>query len=567
MKTLFKPMLYTTLTTMAGFASLAFTPIPPVKTFGLFIAFGVFVAWFWTMIFIPASIMFIPKRMLQNFGLKQEKRVNKNPSKMLRFLESMGEVTYQQPKRVIGVTVLLAFVAVYGILQIRINDNPILWFNASHPIRIADRILNEHFGGTYMAYLSLEPEVIAGEPGQYVEGFTKDLSAHVKKQEGLIPMIGDVAVQTNIEAEHLRDEGLLGGVFLDRLESFINNKLDTASLETMEAWEEMLLVIDQQGQKDQTFKQPEVLQYMAQLQMHLLNTGIVGKSNSLADVVKTVHRELLLGEDAAYRIPGTANAVAQTLITYQNSHRPQDLWHFVTPDYRTTSIWVQLKSGDNIDMAQVVQSVDQFIQSTPPPMPLKHQWFGLTYINVIWQEKMVSGMLEAFIGSFVIVLLMMIVLFRSVLWGVLSMIPLTLTIALIYGMIGLIGKDYDMPVAVLSSLSLGLSIDYAIHFLVRSRTLHEKYGTWAKAHRHAFGEPVRAIVRNAIVVGVGFLPLLAAPLVPYQTVGFFIAAILLSAGATTVVILPALITLMEPWLFPQKHAVTPASPDLKGGAF
>ena len=54
------------------------------------------------------------------------------------------------------------------------------------------------------------------------------------------------------------------------------------------------------------------------------------------------------------------------------------------------------------------------------------------------------------------------------------MVPLTVTIGLIYGVIGLIGKDYDMPVAVLSSLSLGLSVDYAIHFLAEKLN-HEMY--------------------------------------------------------------------------------------------
>lgn len=224
--------------------------------------------------------------------------------------------------------------------------------------------------------------------------------------------------------------------------------------------------------------------------------------------------------------------------------------HFVTPDYRTTSLWVQLTSGDNLDMEKVVIAVDQFIEENPPPVSLQHRWFGLTYINGIWQEKMVTGMLYAFIGSFLIVLVMMVVLFRSVLWGLLAMVPLTVTIGLIYGVIGLIGKDYDMPVAVLSSLSLGLSVDYAIHFLARSRSLQKEQGTWSKARPAVFGEPARAIVRNVIVVGVGFLPLLAAPLVPYQTVGVFIAAILFTAGVSTILILPALIKIMEPWLFP-----------------
>jgi len=129
------------------------------------------------------------------------------------------------------------------------------------------------------------------------------------------------------------------------------------------------------------------------------------------------------------------------------------------------------------------------------------------------------------------------------------MIPLTVTVGLIYGMIGLIGKDYDMPVAVLSSLSLGLAVDYSIHFLARARESVAKTGDWSSAIKHVFGEPARAISRNAIVLGAGFLPLLAAPLVPYQTVGIFIATIIISAGVATLVILPALVTLFRKLLF------------------
>ena len=149
---------------------------------------------------------------------------------------------------------------------------------------------------------------------------------------------------------------------------------------------------------------------------------------------------------------------------------------------------------------------------------------------------------------------MMIALFRSALWGLFCMIPLTVTIALIYGFIGMIGKDYDMPTAVLSSLSLGLAVDYAIHFLARSRGLREKYGNWQSATGPVFGEPARAITRNVIVVGIGFLPLLAAPLVPYKTVGTLIAAILIAAGVATLLILPSLIRWLEPFLFPEGKA-------------
>jgi hypothetical protein len=159
-------------------------------------------------------------------------------------------------------------------------------------------------------------------------------------------------------------------------------------------------------------------------------------------------------------------------------------------------------------------------------------------------------MLNSLLGSFGIVFLMAVLLFRSPLWGILCMVPLTVTITLIYGLIGFIGKDYDMPVAVLSAMTLGLSVDFAIHFLQRSRSVYPQVcQNWLKTSEIMYDEPARAISRNILVIAVGFTPLLISPLVPYQTVGFLLASIMIVSGIATLLILPALIRIGESRLF------------------
>ena len=229
--------------------------------------------------------------------------------------------------------------------------------------------------------------------------------------------------------------------------------------------------------------------------------------------------------------------------------KKDSLFHLVTKDYSEANVWVQLKSGDNKDMEDVITYVKTFMAENPPPMKLNAVWAGLTYLNVVWQDKMVKGMLSALGSSFVVVLIMMMVLFRSPLYGMLAMIPLSVTIAFIYGLIGLVGKDYDMPVAVLSALTLGLSIDFAIHFLERAREMQKNLGSWRTASSHMFKEPAMAISRNAIVISIGFTPLLVAPLVPYRTVGFFLATIMAVSWCATLFILPALVTMLRKVLF------------------
>jgi len=304
------------------------------------------------------------------------------------------------------------------------------------------------------------------------------------------------------------------------------------------------LVLSSSDKDEQVFIEPKMLEYIEGLQEYLLAKGMVGKSTALPDVVKKVYSELLGGDKAKYIIPETKRAVAQCLISYENSHKPDDLWHMTTPDYSKVNIWIQLKSGDNKDMSVVLNQVDEYMSKNPAPFKMEYNWAGLTYINVIWQNKMVRGMLINFLGSFIIVFFMMTFLFGSPVLGLISMVPLTITILMIYGLLGFIGKDYDMPVAILSALTLGLSIDFAIHFIQRARDIYLETSSWDKTLKEIFHGPARAISRNALVIALGFLPLLLAPLVPYRTVGFFMFAIMFVSSIATLFILPAIMSLM-----------------------
>jgi predicted RND superfamily exporter protein len=252
-----------------------------------------------------------------------------------------------------------------------------------------------------------------------------------------------------------------------------------------------------------------------------------------------VNRELRSGLEADYRVPDSVPGVAQTLLQYQSSHRPQDLWHMVTPDYRSTAIWLQLTSGDNQDMSRVIDAVDEYLASHPLPDGVEARWAGKTFINVVWQTAMVEGMVWSLLGAFIAVFLMMALLFRSLRFGLIAMLPLSTTILAVYGLIGWVGKDYDMPIAILSSLTLGLSVDFAIHFIQRMRTLVSQHQSFEVAGRLVFEEPARAIARNAIVIALGFTPLFFAPLMPYVTVGAFMASIMAISGAATLLLLPA----------------------------
>jgi predicted RND superfamily exporter protein len=320
-----------------------------------------------------------------------------------------------------------------------------------------------------------------------------------------------------------------------------------------------------EGQEPGTVKRPEVMSYMAELQRVLEGDPVVGKTSSAADIVGQIGYVLHDADPAHRRVPASAEELGQYLFLFQMSGDPGDLDNFVDYEFRLANIWVQMKRGENKDMERVEQLAAAYMAEHPPPAGISIGWSGLTYINKVWQDLMVVGMRNAVLGGFAAVFVLMVILFRSLVLGALSMLPLTFAIVLSYGLVGFVGKDYDMPIAVCSSLALGLSIDFAIHFIQRFRAQLSREADLDAVNRHMFAEPARAIARNAVVIILGFLPMVLATLTPYKTVGAFFAllmtftalTLMTFTALTTLVLLPGLLRFVGGRLVPHAAVATP----------
>jgi predicted RND superfamily exporter protein len=424
-----------------------------VQVFGAFVAIGVFVAWLLSLLFIPAYAMLMPHSVLDKFG-----RAHEGEAAPETFLHRIRDFSVNNRVAVLATVSVIMVIAGYGVSKIVVNDNPVNWFKPGTPLRVADKVMNEHLPGTYLAYVELS------------------------------------------------------------------------------------------GPEDQAFLDPAWMAWTEKLQNQITAQSNVGAASSVVDVLKKVQYELLSRQPGSNTLADSREKIAQYLFLYEMSGgSPDDLFKFITPGQDRINIWVQMHKGDNQKVRAVVDGVQSWIAQNPPPSGLEVQWAGLSYINVKWQQLMVSGMGKALAGSWVVVLLMMIGLFRSLRMGLLAMVPLTATILITYGWVGLTGRNYDMPIAVLSSLSLGLSVDFAIHFLQRTRAIYRHHsGNFPATMRTFFHEPAQALARNIVVIALGFVPMFFATLVPYVTVGAFFFAIMLISGGSTFLIMPAALSYFPP---------------------
>ncbi|TAN42708.1 MAG: hypothetical protein EPN25_02240 [Nitrospirae bacterium] len=307
------------------------------------------------------------------------------------------------------------------------------------------------------------------------------------------------------------------------------------------------------AQEDDHMKTPEAMRYIEGLQRHLEKLPVVGKTTSVVDYVKRINR-VLHDDDPKYdAVPETKEMIGQYIFLFSMSAKPSDLDNVVDYPFRRANIWVQLKTWDAQAMRDVIKVMGDYQKSNRNRIELKPA--GIAYFNLVWNDEVLWDMVKGFGAALVIVFVILIFNFRSVTWAVISYVPLLFTILLLYGVVGFIGKDFDMPISVLSCLSLGMAVDFAIHFVSRLKLrLEETSGSESLADSLLWtaARPGKGIMRNAVLFASAFSVMMFAPLTPYITVGAFIVSMMLLSAIMTIIYLPALIVLMQGWLFKTK---------------
>lgn len=313
--------------------------------------------------------------------------------------------------------------------------------------------------------------------------------------------------------------------------------------------------------EDEYIKTPEAMRYIEGLQRHLEKLPIVGKTTSVVDYVKRMNL-VLHNDDLKYdSVPKTKEIIGQYLFLFSMSAKQSDLDNVVDFSFRKANIWVQLKTWNARTMEDVIKAVDEYKKMNPTSIEFKPS--GPAYFNLIWNKEVLWDMVKGFIMALLVVLIILSFNFHSVKWAIVGYVPLLFTVTLIYGVVGFIGKDFDMPISVLSCLSLGMAVDFAIHFIGRfKQRLAEIRNTEVRTKKPdeilidsllwTAKRPGKGIMRNAVLFAASFSVMIFAPLTPYITVGAFIVSMMMLSALMTIIYVPALIMLLRGWLFPKE---------------
>lgn len=134
----FLPVLLTSLTTAAGFASLAVSPIVPIKTLGIATANAALLAFLLTILFVPAMLAIVKPKARPG---------NHEESTSHRFSLAYARYIMRHDKAILAVTLLFMAAVGTGIAQVRVDSNTIRYFSETTDVRKAVNFLQENLSG------------------------------------------------------------------------------------------------------------------------------------------------------------------------------------------------------------------------------------------------------------------------------------------------------------------------------------------------------------------------------------------------------------------------------------
>lgn len=152
---MWRPITLTTLTTMAGFMGLYFAShMPPFKFMGVFTALGVSIAWLFSMVFLPAALVWARPKVSVRFSRNQKS----NRDIFSRMMQALGGVSVRHPGLTLGIGSAVIIAGAFAASQLRVDEDRIETFHHSEAIYQADRTINKHLDGTNNLDIVIETE-------------------------------------------------------------------------------------------------------------------------------------------------------------------------------------------------------------------------------------------------------------------------------------------------------------------------------------------------------------------------------------------------------------------------
>ena len=497
-------ILVTTITTMAGVLALTTSELVPIQVFGMMSAFGVVLAFFFTLVLLPILLD------LWHPGAPEADDAS--------LADRIGALWHRLSNSTKIGTALIYIVAMYLML------GPWVGMYITVISLLTYIVVNWQ-----LAILSAVPNFVARRPWLVLSVFA-----------GLFALCsyGMTLIRIDSNMTELTKEG-----------SAIRVAYETVD-ENMAGAMSMVIMVD--THTSDGLYNPRLLQSMDQLQSRIETSysDQVTRTNSLANIVKDTYKIMSDDDPAYYRVPDDDQMISQLLYLF-NSANPEDRRALVSDDYSRSHISLNIYNAGSYQYQRFFEEISQEIDEVFGPLEsefpeLEVYLTGSMALLMRMADEVANSQFSSFTFAIAVISVIMIITLGSLQGGLMAMIPNMIPALLGFGLMGLLGIALDTDTLLIAPLIIGIAVDDTIHFMTHYRVELIRTGSISESLVSTIRDVGQAVMFTTMVLGLGFALLSFSDYLGMAKMGFFGSAAIFVALLCDLFLIPAMIIIFKP---------------------
>lgn len=265
---------------------------------------------------------------------------------------------------------------------------------------------------------------------------------------------------------------------------------------------------------------------------------------TLADVYKRLNKNMHGDDEAYYSLPQERELAAQYLLLYEMSlPYGLDLNNQINVDKSSIKMVLTVANLGSVELVDLENRIYQWFAEHAPQYQVVASSPSLMFAHI--GETNMASMLSTLPITLVLISALLIFALRSVRLGLISLMPNIAPAVIGFGLWALISGEINLGLSVVVTLTLGIVVDDAVHFLSKYQRARREGQTAEQAVRYAFHTVGRALWITTVVLVAGFSVLAMSSFRLNADMGQLSAIVIFIALVVDFLFLPTLLMLFD----------------------
>ena len=286
---------------------------------------------------------------------------------------------------------------------------------------------------------------------------------------------------------------------------------------------------------------PEFLRNTDKFVQHLRSLPEVIHVHTITDTFKRLNKNMHGDDPSWYKLPDERELAAQYLLLYEMSlPYGLDLNNQIDVSKSATKLAVTLTTLSSNEILALEESTEAWLSENLPGIEFAAS--GPTVMFAHIGKRNIHSMLIGTTVALFMISMVLIIFFKSLKYGLISLLPNLLPAAAAFGIWGVFVGQVGIALSVVTGMTLGIVVDDTVHFLSKYiRARREKHLNAEEAVRYAFNNVGIALLVTSVVLVAGFLILAQSHFELNSGMGLLTSVVIAIALALDFMLLPPLL--------------------------